>query len=181
MESEKITNFWEKSRIINVMDPITDKLAQDVISQLRYLDSISKDKPIEMHFLSPGGNADSGFAIIDYMTHMISSPIIGVCLGETSSMAAIMFLACDKRYMLPNSMLMLHGLQLGGLGGSFANVEKRMVLFNRIQANFINILKTRTKMKQAQIDDMLKTEAYYNAEEAIVLGLCDKIYTSKVK
>ena len=111
-----------KNRIIILSGEIDDNLANIIIAELLYLDSLNNDD-IELYINSPGGSITSGMAIYDTM-NFIKSDVSTTCLGIAASMAAFL-LSCGtkgKRYCLPNAEVMIHQ-PLGGVQGQATEID----------------------------------------------------------
>ena len=111
-----------KDRIIMLSGEIDDSLANVIISELLYLDSLNND-PISIYINSPGGSITSGMAIFDTM-NFIRSNVSTVCVGMAASMAAFLLSSGEKgmRYALPNSEIMIHQ-PLGGVQGQATEIK----------------------------------------------------------
>ena len=163
-----------KNRIILLSGEIDDDLANVIIAQLLYLDSISQED-ISLYINSPGGSITSGMAIYDTM-NFIKSDVSTTCVGMCASMAAFL-LSCGtpgKRYCLPNSEVMIHQ-PLGGVKGQATEIDivaKRILsLRNKINT----ILSKNTKKNLKQIEKDTDRDYYMTAKEALNYGIIDKI------
>jgi len=167
-----------EDRIIMLHDQIDEISAQMTIMQLLYLDSISNE-PIKLYINSVGGVCTDGLAIIDTM-HIIKSPVHTISMGLSASMGALILSQGDKRLALPNAEIMIHQ-PLGGAYGQASDIT--------IQAD--NILKMKHKLTKMLADNSFMTyeemellcdrDTFLSADEALELGLIDKIiqYTEK--
>ena len=111
-----------KDRIIFLSGEITDEIANTIVSELLYLDSINHND-ISLYINSPGGSITSGMAIMDTMNY-IKSDVSTICIGMAASMAAFL-LSCgqkEKRYILPNAEVMIHQ-PLGGVNGQATEIK----------------------------------------------------------
>ena len=163
-----------KNRIILLSGEIDDDLANVIIAQLLYLDSISQED-ISLYINSPGGSITSGMAIYDTM-NFIKSDVSTTCVGMCASMAAFL-LSCGtlgKRYCLPNSEVMIHQ-PLGGVKGQATEIDivAKRILSLRTKIN--TILSKNTKRNLKQIEKDTDRDYYMTAKEALNYGIIDKI------
>lgn len=167
-----------KERIIFISGEIDDNLANSVIAQLLYLDSIGNED-ISIYINSPGGSITSGMAIYDTM-NFIKSDVSTICIGIAASMAAFL-LSCGtkgKRYILPNSEVMIHQ-PLGGVNGQATEIkivaERIIKLKNKI--NYLLSINTGNDIKT--INNDTERDYYMNSNEALKYGIVDKIIKKK--
>ena len=163
-----------KDRIIFIGGEIDDDLANAVISELLFLDSQSNDE-ISIYINSPGGSITAGMAIYDTM-NFVKSSISTICVGMAASMASVL-LACGdkgKRYILPNSEVMIHQ-PLGGVNGQATKIKivADRILYLRGKLNKLLADKTGQNMKKIEKDT--ERDYYLTANEALEYGLVDKI------
>lgn len=163
-----------KNRIILLSGEIDDELANVIIAQLLYLDSISQED-ISLYINSPGGSITSGMAIYDTMNY-IKSDVSTTCVGMCASMAAFL-LSCGKkgkRYCLPNSEIMIHQ-PLGGVKGQATEIDIAAKRIISLRAKINNILSKNTKKSVKQIEKDTDRDYYMTSEEALNYGIIDKI------
>ncbi len=112
-----------KERVIFIVGPVEDYMANLVVAQLLYLESENPDKDIHLYVNSPGGSVSAGLAIYDTM-QFIKPDISTICVGQAASMGAVLLAAGTKgkRYVLPNSRVMIHQ-PLGGFQGQATDIE----------------------------------------------------------
>lgn len=163
-----------KDRIIFIGGEIDDDLANAVISELLFLDSQSNDE-ISIYINSPGGSITAGMAIYDTM-NFVKSSISTICVGMAASMASVL-LACGdkgKRYILPNSEVMIHQ-PLGGVNGQATEIKivADRILYLRGKLNKLLADKTGQNIKKIEKDT--ERDYYLTANEALDYGLVDKI------
>ena len=170
-----------KDRIILVTEEINPATSTSIVAQLLALEAEDADAPITMYINSPGGSITDGMAIYDIMNR-ISCPIITIGVGMAASMGAVLLSSGTKgmRYCTPNATVMIHQ-PLGGVQGQATEIE---IVAQRI-------LKLRKKLysllaKNAGVDFEVMAQAcerdnYLEAEEALALGLVDKILDYPVK
>ncbi len=163
-----------KNRIILLSGEIDDNLANVIIAQLLYLDSISNED-ISLYINSPGGSITSGMAIYDTM-NFIKSDVSTTCIGMCASMAAFL-LSCGKkgkRYCLPNSEVMIHQ-PLGGVQGQATEIDIVAKRILSLRSKINNILSKNTKKSIKQIEKDTDRDHYMTAQEALEYGIIDKI------
>jgi len=163
-----------KDRIIFIGGEINDELANAVISELLFLDSQGKDE-ISIYINSPGGSITAGMAIYDTM-NFVKSPISTICVGMAASMASVLLASGDKgkRYILPNSEVMIHQ-PLGGVNGQATEIKivADRILYLRNKLNLILADKTCQNIEKIEKDT--ERDHYLTAKEALEYGLVDKI------
>ncbi len=163
-----------KDRIIFIGGEIDDCLANAVISELLFLDSQGNDE-ISIYINSPGGSITAGMAIYDTMSY-VKSPISTICVGMAASMASVLLASGDtgKRYILPNSEVMIHQ-PLGGVNGQATEIKivADRILFLRNKLNKLLSEKTGQDIKKIEKDT--ERDHYLTAKEALEYGLVDKI------
>lgn len=174
---ERVYDLYSKlleDRIILLTGEIDENTSNIIISELLYLDSISNDD-ITIYINSPGGEITSGMAIFDTMNY-IKSDVSTICIGMAASMAAFILSSGKKgkRYILPNSEVMIHQ-PLGGVSGQATEIK---IVANRIlkmkdKINKLLSKNTGKSIKQIEIDT--ERDYYMDSNEALNYGLIDKI------
>jgi ATP-dependent Clp protease protease subunit len=128
-----------KERIIFVVGPIDDNVANLVVAQMLFLESENADKDVQLYINSPGGSVTAGLAIYDTM-QFINSEVSTMCIGQAASMGAFLLAggAKGKRYCLPNSRVMIHQPSGGSQGqASDIEIQAKEILFLRERMNAI--------------------------------------------
>lgn len=167
-----------KDRIIILSGEINDNLANIIISELLYLDSLNHDD-ISLYINSPGGSITSGMAIMDTMNY-IKSNVSTICLGMAASMAAFL-LSCGekgKRYILPNAEVMIHQ-PLGGVEGQATEIKIVAERILKLREKLNTILANNTNQDLETITKDTERDYFLNSKEAINYGIVDKILTKK--
>ncbi len=166
-----------KNRIILLSGEIDDILANTVVAELLYLDSLSHED-ISIYINSPGGNVTSGFAIYDTM-NFIKSDVSTICLGMAASMAAFLLSSGKqgKRYALPNSEIMIHQ-PLGGASGQATEIKIAAEHILKTKKKLNEILAKNTGKSIKQIENDTDRDNYLTANDAKDYGLVDKILTT---
>ena len=167
-----------KNRIILLSGEIDDNLANTVVAELLYLDSLSHDD-ISIYINSPGGNVTSGFAIYDTM-NFIKSDVSTICLGIAASMAAFLLSSGKKgeRYALRNSEVMIHQ-PLGGASGQATEIKIAAEHILNTKKKLNDILAKNTGKSIKQIENDTDRDNYLSADNAKDYGLIDKILTNQ--
>lgn len=175
--SEKVYDIYSKlleDRIIFITGEINDDNANNVISELLYLDSRS-NKDISIYINSPGGSITAGMAIYDTM-NFIKSDVSTICIGIAASMASILLASGTKgkRYILPNGEVMIHQ-PIGGVEGQATEIKivADRILYLREKINKILSLKTNKDIKTIEKDT--ERDYYLDAKKALDYGIVDKI------
>lgn len=167
-----------KDRIIFISGEIDDNLANTVVSELLYLDSINHDD-ISLYINSPGGSITSGMAIMDTM-NFIKSDVTTICIGLAASMAAFL-LSCGKkgkRYILPNAEVMIHQ-PLGGATGQATEIKIAAERILKLKAKLNKILSKNTEKDLKIIEQDTERDHFLDADEALEYGIVDKIIKEK--
>ena len=166
-----------KNRIILLSGEIDDIVANTVVAELLYLDSLSHED-ISIYINSPGGNVTSGFAIYDTM-NFIKSDVSTICLGIAASMAAFLLSSGKegKRYALPNSEVMIHQ-PLGGASGQATEIKIAAEHILKTKKKLNEILAKNTGKSIKQIENDTDRDNYLTADDAKNYGLVDKILTT---
>ena len=171
-----------KDRIIFITDQVADPMANTIIAQMLFLESEDPDKDIHMYINSPGGSVTAGMAMYDTMQY-IKSDVVTICMGQTSSMAALLLAAGakDKRYALPHSRIMIHQ-PLGGAQGQATDIDihAREILKIRDTLNQILADHTGTDIKRIRKDT--ERDFFMDSQQAKKYGIIDKvIYKREIK
>ena len=167
-----------KERIIFLSGEINDALANTVVAQLLYLDSLGSED-ISIYINSPGGVISAGMAIYDTM-NFIKSDVSTICVGIAASMGAFLLSSGTKgkRFILPNADVMIHQ-PLGGAEGQASDIKiaSERILNLRERLNIILAKNTGKNLKKVEHDT--ERDNYLNAEEAVSYGIVDKIIQNK--
>lgn len=164
-----------KERLIFIVGPIDDHVANLVVAQLLFLESENPDKDIYLYINSPGGVITSGLSIYDTM-RFIKPDVATMCVGQASSMGAFLLAAGakGKRYALPNSRVMIHQPS-GGAQGTAADIEiqAREILFLRQRLNEALVEATGQPMDRIERD--VERDTFMSADAAKEYGIIDEI------
>ncbi|ODU45037.1 ATP-dependent Clp endopeptidase proteolytic subunit ClpP [uncultured Aquimonas sp.] len=164
-----------KERVIFLVGPIDDHMANVVVAQLLFLESENPDKDIHLYINSPGGVVTAGMAIYDTMQY-IKPDVSTMCIGQAASMGALLLASgkAGKRYALPHSRVMIHQ-PLGGYQGQASDIEihTREILTIRDRLN--NILAHHTGQPVEQIARDTDRDNFLSAVQARDYGLIDAV------
>ena len=164
-----------RERIIFLVGPVNDAVANLVVAQLLFLESENPDKEISLYINSPGGSVSAGLSIYDTM-QFIKPEVSTLCMGMAASMGAFLMTAGakGKRFSLPNAKIMIHQPS-GGSQGQATDIEiqAREILKTREQLNRIMAERTGQALEKIQIDS--ERDYYMTAAEAQSYGLIDQV------
>ena len=168
-----------KERVIFMVGPVNDQMANLIVAQLLFLESENPDKDISLYINSPGGSVSAGMAIFDTM-QFIKPDVSTLCTGMAASMGAFLLAAGakGKRFSLPNSRIMIHQPSGGSQGqASDIEIQAKEILYLRHRLN--SILAERTGQTVEQIAKDTDRDRFLSADEAAEYGLIDKVLTSR--
>ena len=164
-----------KERLIFLVGPIDDHMANVVVAQLLFLESENPEKDINIYINSPGGVVTAGMAIYDTMQY-IKPDVSTICVGQAASMGALLLAAgaAGKRYALPNSRVMIHQ-PLGGFQGQATDIDihAREILTLRSRLN--EVLAKHTGQSLETIARDTERDNFKSAFEAQAYGLVDQV------
>ncbi len=166
-----------RERIIFIGTPIDDRIANNVVAQLLYLQSEDPTRDIQIYINSPGGSIYAGLAIYDTMQH-IQPDVSTVCLGMAMSMGSFLLAAGapKKRFVLPNSTILIHQ-PLGGAEGQATDIEITAREIVRLRSRMYELYSVHTGKAVEQIAKDSDRNYYLSAEEAVAYGLADEVLT----
>jgi ATP-dependent Clp protease, protease subunit len=168
-----------KERVIFMVGPVDDYMANVVVAQLLFLEAENPDKDISLYINSPGGVVTAGMAIYDTM-QFIKPDISTICIGQAASMGALLLTAGakGKRYCLPHSRVMIHQ-PLGGYQGQASDIEihTREILLIRDRLN--QVLANHTGQPIERIAKDTDRDNFMSAEDAVKYGLIDEVLKAR--
>ncbi|MBQ8472528.1 MAG: ATP-dependent Clp protease proteolytic subunit [Bacilli bacterium] len=167
-----------KDRIILLSGEIDDTLANIIVSEILYLDSINHDD-ISLYINSPGGSITAGMAIMDTM-NFVKSDVSTICLGMAASMGAFL-LSCGKkgkRYILPNAEVMIHQ-PLGGVQGQATEIKIVAERILKLKEKLNTILAKNTGKDIKEVTKDTERDYFLSSKEALEYGIVDKILEKK--
>ena len=170
-----------KSRTIIISRQVDDKLAAAVISQLRILEDDDDKKQITFIVNSPGGSADSGFAIRDY-ARFIKPPVRSIVCGICASAAVMIHLGAQKenRYCTPSSRFLLHQPSMGARGQA-SDLEILSAEIDRIKLMYNQIVSDETGRTVKQIEKDVHRDYWIPAENAVDYGLVKTVVKNRTE
>lgn len=164
-----------KERVIFIVGPVEDHMANLVVAQLLFLESENPDKDISLYINSPGGSVSAGLSIYDTM-QFIKPDVSTMCIGQAASMGAVLLSggAKGKRYSLPHSRMMIHQ-PLAGFQGQASDIDihAREVLETRERLN--RILSKHTGQTVERIAKDTDRDNFMGGEAAVGYGLIDRV------
>jgi ATP-dependent Clp protease, protease subunit len=168
-----------KERVIFVVGPVDDYMANIVVAQMLFLESENPDKDISLYINSPGGIVTAGLAIYDTM-QFVKPDVSTICIGQAASMGAVLLAGGEKgkRFALPHARMMIHQ-PLGGFQGQAADMEihAREMLYTRDRLN--KILAKHTGQSVDTIKKDTDRDNFMAAADSVTYGLIDKILESR--
>ncbi len=175
---ERISDIYScllEDRIIFIGEQITDTLANLVVAQLLYLESVAPDKDVTLYINSPGGSVTAGLAIYDTMQH-IRCDVSTVCVGMAASMGAFLLSsgAKGKRYALPNSEVMIHQ-PIGGAQGQVTDMQISLKRLEATKKRLTQILANNTQKDYETVYADCERDNYMDAEGAMAYGIIDQV------
>ncbi len=164
-----------RERIVFLVGPVNDAVANVVVAQLLFLESENPDKDIFLYINSPGGSVSAGLSIFDTM-QFIKPDVSTMCLGMAASMGSFLLMAGakGKRLALPNSRIMIHQPS-GGTQGQATDIEiqAREIIKTREQLN--RIYAERTGQSYEKIAADMERDFFMSPDEAKAYGLIDQV------
>lgn len=180
-----------KDRIIMVQGVVEDHMANLLVAQMLYLESVHSEKPIKMYINSPGGSVTAGLAIYDTM-QFSKCPVHTYVMGQAASMGSFLAQAGEpgKRFVLPESRTMIHRVSSGTRGTS-GSVHVQELEFEDARRHFeeskyLNQRLTELYVKHntagktyEELFETMKFDTFLRAEEAVEHGLADKVVENR--
>jgi ATP-dependent Clp protease protease subunit len=170
-----------KERIVFLVGPISDGMANLIVAQLLFLESENPDKEIHLYINSPGGSVSAGMAIYDTM-QFIKAEVSTLCTGLAASMGAFLLAAGEKgkRYCLPNSRVMIHQPS-GGFSGQASDIEihAKEVLYLKRKLN--EMMAQHTGQPIEVIERDTDRDNFMGAEDAVKYGLIDRVLKNRLE
>lgn len=168
-----------KERVIFIVGPVEDYMANLVVAQLLFLESENPNKDIHLYINSPGGTVSAGLAIYDTMQY-ITPDVSTLCVGQAASMGAILLTggAQGKRYCLPHSRVMIHQ-PLGGFHGQATDIDIHAREILKVRERLNAILAKHTKQPIENIQKDTERDNFMSAEEAQQYGLIDSVFSTR--
>jgi ATP-dependent Clp protease protease subunit len=168
-----------KERVIFLVGPIDDIMANVVVAQLLFLEAENPDKDISLYINSPGGSVTAGMAIYDTM-QFIKPDVSTLCIGQAASMGALLLTAGakNKRFCLANSRVMIHQ-PLGGFQGQASDIEIHAKEILYLKSKLNDILAHHTKQSVKKIAEDTDRDNFMSSDDAVAYGIVDKVINSR--
>ncbi|MCL6414563.1 ATP-dependent Clp endopeptidase proteolytic subunit ClpP [Aestuariirhabdus sp. Z084] len=168
-----------KERVIFLVGPVEDHMANLLVAQLLFLESENPDKDIHLYINSPGGSVTAGMSIYDTM-QFIKPDISTMCIGQAASMGALLLAggAAGKRYCLPHSRVMIHQ-PLGGFQGQASDIEIHAREILSIKDKLNKVLADHTGQPLDVIARDTDRDNFMSGEEAVEYGLIDAVMNKR--
>ena len=169
-----------KERVVFLVGPVDDYVANVIVAQLLFLESENPDKDIHLYINSPGGSVTAGMAIYDTM-QFIKCDVSTLCIGQAASMGALLLAggAAEKRHCLPHSRVMIHQ-PLGGVQGQAVDIEIHAREILTIRERLNEILAKHTGQPINRIQEDTDRDRFMNANEAVTYGLIDSVLAKRL-
>jgi ATP-dependent Clp protease protease subunit len=168
-----------KERIIFLVGPVEDYMANLVAAQLLFLEAENPDKDIHLYINSPGGSVTAGMSIYDTM-QFIKPDVSTICIGQACSMGAFLLAggAPGKRHCLPNSRMMIHQ-PLGGFQGQASDIDIHAKEILNIRHRLNSLLAHHTGQTLETIERDTERDNFMSAERAAEYGLIDSVFSKR--
>lgn len=169
-----------KERVIFVVGPIEDYMANLVVAQLLFLEADNPDKDIHIYINSPGGAVTAGMSVYDTM-QFVKPEVSTLCVGQAASMGAVLLAGGSpgKRFCLPNSRMMIHQ-PLGGFQGQAADIDIHAREILRWRHRLNEVLANHTGQPIERIASDTDRDNFMGGEAAVEYGLIDKVLERRV-
>ncbi len=168
-----------KERVIFLVGPVEDQMANLVVAQLLFLESENPDKDIHLYINSPGGSVTAGLSIYDTM-QFIKPDVSTMCIGQAASMGALLLAggANGKRFCLPHSRMMIHQ-PLGGFQGQASDIEIHAKEILDVRERLNTILANHTGQPIEQIRRDTDRDNFMSGDVSVEYGLIDQVLSSR--
>jgi ATP-dependent Clp protease protease subunit len=170
-----------KERLIFVVGPVEDQMANLIVAQLLYLESENPDKDIQLYINSPGGTVSSGLSIYDTM-QFVNCDVSTICIGQAASMGALLLGggAHGKRYALPHSRIMMHQPS-AGFSGQATDIEIHAKEVLELKRRLNEIMARHTGQTGQQVEQDLERDNFMSSAEAVKYGLIDTVLEQRTE
>jgi len=168
-----------KERVVFMVGPVEDHMANLIVAQLLFLESENPDKDIHLYINSPGGSVNAGMAIYDTM-QFVRPSISTVCIGQAASMGALILAggAAGKRFTLPHSRIMIHQ-PWGGFQGQATDIDIHAREILRLRERLNQVLAHHTGKDVATVTNDTERDNFMDEDEAVAYGLVDRVLKSR--
>ena len=170
-----------KERVVFIVGPVEDQMANLVVAQLLFLESENPDKDIHLYINSPGGSVTAGLSIYDTM-QFIKSDVSTICVGQAASMGALLLAGGkkEKRFALPHSRIMVHQPSAGYQGQvTDISIHANEVLEMKRRLN--EIMSKHTGQSVETVERDLERDNFMSAEAAVEYGIIDTVLAERTE
>ena len=170
-----------KERLVFIVGPVEDHMANLIVAQLLYLESENPDKDIQLYINSPGGSVTSGLSIYDTM-QFVSCDVSTICIGQAASMGALLLGGgtTGKRYALPHSRIMVHQPS-AGFSGQATDIDIHAKEVLELKRRLNAIMARHTGQTPQKIEKDLERDNFMSGDEAVQYGLIDTILEQRAE
>ena len=170
-----------KDRLVFIVGPVEDNMANLIVAQLLYLESENADKDIHLYINSPGGSVTAGLSIYDTM-QFINCDINTICVGQAASMGALLLGGgtAGKRFALPHSRIMVHQPS-AGFSGQATDIDIHAKEVLELKRRLNAIMARHTGKSVEQIEQDLERDNFMSGEEAVEYGLIDTMLAQRAE
>jgi ATP-dependent Clp protease protease subunit len=170
-----------KDRIVFIVGPIDDYMANVVVAQLLFLESENPDKEISLYINSPGGIVTAGLSIYDTM-QFIKSDVSTMCVGQAASMGSLLLAGGTKgkRYCLPHSRIMIHQPS-GGFQGQATDIDIHAREILKIRERLNQIMAKHTGQPVDRVERDMERDNFMDADAALAYGIVDKVLAKRIE
>jgi ATP-dependent Clp protease protease subunit len=168
-----------KDRVVFIVGPIDDYMANVVVAQLLFLESENPDKDVHLYINSPGGIVTAGLSIYDTM-QFIKPDVSTICLGQAASMGSLLLTggAKGKRYCLPHSRIMIHQPS-GGFQGQASDIDIHAREILKIRERLNAIMAKHTGQSVERVERDMERDNFMEAQAAVEYGLVDTVLAKR--
>ncbi len=168
-----------KERVVFLIGPVEDYVANLIVAQLLFLESENPDKDIHLYINSPGGVVSAGLAVYDTMQY-IKPDISTMCVGQAASMGALLLTggAKEKRFCLPHSRMMIHQ-PLGGFQGQASDIDIHAKEILQVRDRLNRIMAEHTGQPLEKIQEDTDRDNFMDGDMAVEYGLIDKVLATR--
>lgn len=170
-----------KERLVFVVGPVEDQMANLIVAQLLYLESENPDKDIQLYINSPGGNVTSGLSVYDTM-QFVNCDVSTICIGQAASMGALLLGGGTKgkRYALPHSRIMVHQPS-AGYSGQATDIDIHAKEVMQLKRRLNEIMARHTGQTVEQVEKDLERDNFMGGAEAVKYGLIDTVLEQRTE
>lgn len=168
-----------KERVIFLVGPVEDNMANLIVAQLLFLESENPDKDIHLYINSPGGAVTAGMAIYDTM-QFIKPDVSTVCIGQAASMGSLLLTGGTKgkRFALPHARVMIHQPS-AGFQGQATDIHIHATEILRVKEELNQVMANHTGKTVEEVQAATERDNFLSGEEAKVFGLIDEVIASR--